>query len=123
MAWFVDGDLITTVMLWGVRLLAPIVGVVLADYFFVRHARYETDDLFRVGGEYPLINLVGLLGWAAGLALAEWLDPVVLEFLGWDGRSVDAPITLAALVIAALVYAVAGRLLVREQEFVADVRF
>lgn len=122
-AWFLSGEALAVVMQWGVRVLAPIVGVFLADYVLVRHARYETDDLFRLGGEYPLVNLVGILGWLAGLAFGEWLEPVVFEFLGWEGRSVDVPATLAALVLAAVIYGIAGRLLVREQEYVADVRF
>ena len=122
-AWFGSGELIESVMQWGVRILAPVIGVLLADYFFVRHSRYETDDLFRVGGEYPLVNIVGVLGWLAGLAFAEWLKPVVFEFLGWNGQTVDAPATLAALVVAALIYAVVGRFLVREHEYVADIRF
>ncbi len=122
-SWFMSLELIETAMDWGVRLLAPIVGVMVADYFFVRHSRYETDDLFRVRGEYPVVNLVGVLAVAVSLVFAEWLDPLILDFLGWSPRAVDAPVTLGAVAIAALVYAVAGRFLVREQEYVADVRF
>lgn len=107
---------------WGVRLLAPVLAVMIVDYYFVRHARYETDDLFRVGGEYQLVNVAGVLGWLAGVAFAEWLDPLVLTTVGWEERFVDAPITLGSIAVAALVYAVAGRLLVHEQEYVADLR-
>lgn len=116
-------ELIETVMDSGVRLLAPIVGVFLADYFAVRHARYETDDLFRLRGEYPLVNFVGLAGWLSGLAIGEWLDPVILGAFGVERDPIDAPVTLAALIAAAAIYALAGRFLVREQEYVSDVRF
>lgn len=122
-ALFLTTDTLATVMDASVRVFAPIVGVILADYFFVRHSRYETDDMFRLRGEYPFINTAGMLGWLAGLAFAEWLDPVVFDAFGWSAAATDAPATLAAVVVGALFYALAGRLLVREAEYVADVRF
>lgn len=122
LAFLASSEILRSVIDWGVRLLGPVIAVMVIDYFLVRHARYETEDLFRIGGEYPVVNLAGVLGWLSGVAFAEWLDPLVLQTLGWEARFVDAPVTLGSLVVAAAVYAVAGRLLVHEREYVADLR-
>src|SRR5882724_4773010 len=54
-------------------LLGPIAGVMIADYFIVRKATLNIDDLYRRGGEYEYangINYRAVVALAAGVAVA-----------------------------------------------------
>lgn len=48
-------------------LLGPIAGVMLADYFFLRHQNLEVGDLFREKGVYPRTSKAGLIALIIGI--------------------------------------------------------
>jgi nucleobase:cation symporter-1, NCS1 family len=65
-------------------LLGPIAGVMIADYFLVRHARLKVDDLYRRGGIYEYeggVNWHAVMALAAGIAVA--LLGLVVPALRW----------------------------------------
>lgn len=54
-------------------LLGPVAGIMVADYFLVRHTRLDTYSLYRRGGIYEYrngFNLVALFALIAGIAVA-----------------------------------------------------
>jgi len=76
MPWKLMGDYSAYIFGWlgGYSgLLGPIAGVMIADYFLVRHAQLNVDDLYRRGGVYEYqngFNLRALVALAAGIVLA-----------------------------------------------------
>jgi NCS1 family nucleobase:cation symporter-1 len=76
MPWKLMGDYSSYIFGWlgGYSgLLGPIAGVMIADYFLVRHARLNVDDLYRRGGIYEYrdgFNFRALAALAAGIVLA-----------------------------------------------------
>lgn len=78
-------------------ILAPIAGIMLADYYLIRHRRLAVPRLFDPGGEYHYwhgLNPASYLAWAAGAILG-----VIL--LDWS--------FLVALPVALVLYAVLMR--------------
>jgi len=54
-------------------LLGPIAGVMIADYFVVRHARLLVNDLYRRNGTYEYdngVNMRALVALGMGIAVA-----------------------------------------------------
>ena len=88
MPWKLLSDLSAYVFGWLVGysgLLGPIAGVMIADYFLVRHAQLDVDDLYRRHGIYEYQNginrrAVTALGVGIGVALIGLLVPP-LRFL------------------------------------------
>lgn len=81
-------------------MFVPLFGIVLTDYFLVRHRTLNLDELYRVGGEYWYtrgFHLPALFAWAIGFVTYE-----VIETLRYP---VGATIP-AILVSGALYYAV-----------------
>jgi NCS1 family nucleobase:cation symporter-1 len=76
MPWKLMGDFSAYIFGWLVGysgLLGPIAGVMIADYFLVRHAQLNVDDLYRRGGIYEYsggFNLKALWALAAGIFVA-----------------------------------------------------
>ena len=76
MPWKLMGDYSAYIFGWlgGYSgLLGPIAGVMIADYFLVRHAQLNVDDLYRRSGIYEYqngFNLRALVALAAGIVLA-----------------------------------------------------
>ncbi len=76
MPWKLMGDFSAYIFGWLVGysgLLGPIAGVMIADYFLVRHAQLNVDDLYRRGGIYEYssgFNPRALWSLAAGIFLA-----------------------------------------------------
>ena len=68
MPWKLLGDFSAYIFGWLVgysALLGPIAGVMIADYFLVRHARLKISDLYRRNGIYEYDNGVNLRAVAA----------------------------------------------------------
>ncbi len=68
MPWKLLGDFSAYIFGWLVgysALLGPIAGVMIADYFLVRHARLKISDLYRRDGIYEYDNGVNLRAVAA----------------------------------------------------------
>jgi nucleobase:cation symporter-1, NCS1 family len=87
MPWKLLGDFSAYIFGWLVGysgLLGPIAGVMIADYFVVRGARLEVEDLYRRGGLYEYgngVNLRAVIALAAGVAVA--LVGVVAPAVRW----------------------------------------
>jgi putative hydroxymethylpyrimidine transporter CytX len=55
-------------------MFVPLFGVVLTDYFFIRHRRISTQNLYRPEGEYWYakgFNVIALICWAIGFFVYE----------------------------------------------------
>jgi NCS1 family nucleobase:cation symporter-1 len=76
MPWKLLGDFSAYIFGWLVGysgLLGPIAGVMIADYFLVRHADLSVEDLYRRGGLYEYsngFNSRALYALAAGIVVA-----------------------------------------------------
>jgi NCS1 family nucleobase:cation symporter-1 len=76
MPWKLLGDFSAYIFGWLIGysgLLGPIAGVMIADYFLVRRADLNIDDLYRRGGVYEYsrgFNFRALAALAAGVAVA-----------------------------------------------------
>jgi NCS1 family nucleobase:cation symporter-1 len=76
MPWRLLTDFSSYIFGWLVGysgLLGPIAGVMIADYFLIRRARLNVNDLYRRGGEYEYrdgINPRAVVALAAGIAVA-----------------------------------------------------
>ncbi|MBZ5603260.1 MAG: NCS1 family nucleobase:cation symporter-1 [Acidobacteriia bacterium] len=76
MPWKLLGDYSAYIFGWLVGysgLLGPIAGVMIADYFLVRHRRLNVDDLYRRGGVYEYrngVNPKALVALGLGIAIA-----------------------------------------------------
>ena len=76
MPWKLLTDFSSYIFGWLVGysgLLGPIAGVMIADYFLVRRARLNVDDLYRRNGEYEYrdgINPRAVVALVAGIAVA-----------------------------------------------------
>jgi nucleobase:cation symporter-1, NCS1 family len=59
----------------------PLFGVLVADYFFVRRRKYQTDDLYKSTGAYWYrggVNAWGLICWAVGVVAYHVTNPTIL---------------------------------------------
>jgi NCS1 family nucleobase:cation symporter-1 len=75
-------------------LLGPIAGILIADYFFVRRCRFNTEAFYRRGLDYEYHK-----GWNlyAILALVLGIAPNLAGFLTAIGAIENAPASLVAL--------------------------
>jgi purine-cytosine permease-like protein len=116
-----------------VVLIAQMLAVLLADYYFVRHRYYETDDLYRRKGSHAGVNLYGLVAVLTGFVISAVIKPVGPD--GWvstlesivpgDSTIAEAaglPPTLISMLVAFVVYAGLGRWKIRDKETVSDLR-
>ena len=103
----------------------PLLGIIAADYFAVRHRRYEAAELFTRGGRYWYrggVNLVAVGTWVLGFLLYQWIAPPtslpsVAEWIGGAVGAVGLPFplpspigaTVPSFVLAFVGYAIACR--------------
>ena len=71
-------------------LLGPIAGILIADYWLIRRARLDVDDLYREGGRYAYAggwNGRALIAFAVGVLpnLPGFLATVAPGAFGWVG--------------------------------------
>jgi NCS1 family nucleobase:cation symporter-1 len=87
MPWKMLGDYSAYIFGWLVGysgLLGPIAGVMIADYFLVRHRELLVADLYRRNGAYEFNNGVNYRGLAAlALGIAVALIGLVLPSMRW----------------------------------------
>jgi len=65
-------------------LLGPIAGIMICDYYLVRHRQLAVEDLYRRGGAYEYrhgFNALAIVALAVGVAVA--LVGVVVPALHW----------------------------------------
>lgn len=119
--WRLYQDAAAYIFTWLIgygALLGPVVGIMLADYFLVRHRQLDLEALYRRGGVYEYRNGVNVI---AILALVLGIAPNLPGFLAALGV-VDVPplaVTIynwaffVGFAIAALVYVVGMRIAAR----------
>lgn len=114
-ALLLDHEILRSLADVSLSVVTPAVGVILADAYLVRGGSYSADDLYRWHGNYGFLNLIGLISWAAGAAVAIWLRPVdgsVSEWLpSWAGQgTAGLPGILIGLLVGGIVYFAMGKL-------------
>lgn len=115
MPWKLYNDAAAYIFTWLIgygALLGPVAGIMIADYFLLRHQALDVDALYRRGAAYEYRNGVN---WIAMLALIVGIAPNVAGFLGALGvfrvspfwTSIYSWAWFVGFALAALVY-VAG---------------
>ena len=101
--WFKDADSIFRVLGAIGGVLGPVTGIMLADYFGLRHQHYEVADLYRYDGQYGASggwNFAGIVAFVVGgfAALSGLLVPALASFYDFSwfiGVVVGAVVYLA----------------------------
>ena len=90
MPWRLYNDAAAYIFTWLIgygALLGPVAGIMIADYFLLRHGRLDVDALYRRGSCY---EYTGGVNWVAVVALVLGVLPNMPGFLGALGV-IDAP--------------------------------
>jgi len=94
MPWKLVADPSGYIFTWLVgysALLGPIAGILIADYFVLRHTKLNVDALYDAGGEYSYTNGYGLAALAAlALAVAPNLPGFLVQVKWLDKSLVPA---------------------------------
>ncbi len=84
--WWLLGQIIP-ILLFVSGLLGPVLGVLVADYFWVRKTELNLVDLYRAEGEYSGFNGAAMIALAIGVivVLAGWYVPAlaIVYQLSW----------------------------------------
>jgi len=91
-------------------IFVPLLGVVTADYFFLRSRRYDTDEFYREGGAYWYrdgVNWTAFAVWGLGIGL--YLLIAGLPQLDLPGLAPWLGATLPTYLFGLAAYALAGR--------------
>ena len=121
MPWRLYTDASAYIFAWLIgygALLGPIAGIMIVDYFVLRHRELIVEDLYRRGGAYEYTRGVN---WIAMLALAAGIAPNLPGFLGAIGAMNASPLArsvydwawFVGLGVAAAVYYIGMRRSVR----------
>ena len=73
MPWKLLSDFQAYIFGWLVGysgLLGPVAGILIVDYWIVRHATLNVHDLYVEGGVYPLVNWPAMIALGIGIGLA-----------------------------------------------------
>jgi len=119
--WRLYNDASAYIFAWLIgygALLGPIAGIMIVDYFVLRHRELIVEDLYRRGGAYEYRRGIN---WIAMLALALGIAPNLPGFLGAIGVIKASPLATSiydwawfvGLGVAAAVYYAGMRLSVR----------
>ncbi|WP_100374511.1 NCS1 family transporter [Bacillus sp. FJAT-45037] len=74
--WNLFGIIIPALLIVG-GILSAIVGILVADYYFIRKRRVNVHDLYRENGQYQYwkgLNLAGLIAWVVGGGAAYFIQ-------------------------------------------------
>ena len=118
MPWRLYNDAAAYIFAWLIgygALLGPIAGIMIVDYFVLRHRELVVEDLYRRGGAYEYTRGVN---WIAMLALAAGIAPNLPGFLVAIGVINASPLAsgiydwawFVGLGVAAIVYFVGTRI-------------
>lgn len=113
--------------------IGSLAAVFLADMFMVRRGDYEIDGMYDRRGQYAGFNGYGLMSFAIGFLLTQWLHPTGPE--GWVAAvqavsfgeeslalSLGIPPTIVGMVFAFGTYALLGRWRIRQRVYVSKLR-
>jgi len=114
-----------------ISVLAPILGVFLADYFVVRKRAYLSRDLYRARGAYRGVNIAALpaifLGfllfqWASPVGAPWWVDGIASVLPGAPLARFGVPAVAIALLVSFVTYGAIGHFTVRQAAYVTKMR-
>lgn len=91
MPWRLYNDAAAYIFAWLIgygALLGPVAGIMIADYFILRHKQIVVDELFRRGGRY---EYWGGINWIAIAAFLLGVLPNLPGFLGAIGAAKPSP--------------------------------
>jgi NCS1 family nucleobase:cation symporter-1 len=91
-------------------IFVPLLGILTADYFVLRHRKYDVAELYRSGGRYWYrggVNWPAMGVWVSGVAL--YLLIAGLPQLGWSGVAPWLGATIPTYTFGLLAYALVGR--------------
>ncbi len=113
-------------------ILIPVLGVFLADFFFVRRRSYLSDSLYDIRGAYRGINVYALPSLIIGFILYQWIAPSGpggwVEFVEQliPGQSPAAaagvPPVMITLMFSFSLYALLGRWRIEEAYYMSKLR-
>ena len=89
----------------AVAVLAPMVAVILADFYWVRDRSYQEDELYGRRGIYAPLSWAGWLAVVVGAVVGLWLHPVGPEGLASVLATLPAPSGLPGRALSMLVAA------------------
>lgn len=115
----------------AVAVLAPVVAVMLVDFYFIRNRDYAIDDLYSFTGLYSPINPLGLAAVIVGMVVSLWARPVgppgLLEMLNEIfprplSEAIGIPPLIVSMLVAGGAYFGLGRWRIAGREYVSAVR-
>ncbi len=115
----------------AVAVLAPVVAVMLVDFFFIRNRDYSIDDLYSFAGHYSPVNPLGLSAVLVGIVIslsARPVGPAVLVeavtrvFPRPLGEVIGIPPMLISMLVAGGAYFGLGRWRIGGREYVSALR-
>ncbi len=128
----VDASLWTDLIGLLLSVLIPILGVFLADFFFVRRRSYLSDSLYGTRGAYRGVNLYALPSLIIGFILYQWIAPAGpggwVEFVeqlipgGSPGEVAGVPPVMITLMFSFSLYALLGRWRIEEAYYMSKLR-
>ncbi len=62
-------------------LLGPIAGIMVIDYFLIKHQEYDLVSLYKDGGAYPAWNRAGFIAFLVPVGLT--VIAIATDYLGW----------------------------------------
>jgi cytosine/uracil/thiamine/allantoin permease len=84
LAWFLSIETYEVFLFLIGSVFVPLFGVFAADYFVLRNARFDAEELFAGNGTYWYrggVRWMALVPWAAGFIVFHWSAPVGPD--GW----------------------------------------
>lgn len=113
-------------------LVAPLIVILLADFFLVRGRRYLTDGLYDRSGPYRGMNLLGLFAYMVAFSVTQFIEPSgphqwldFVERLAPSAGSLaeqGVPPVLTGMMVGFVVYTLIGRWTIKDIEQISAVR-
>lgn len=132
LALLVDASYLTELIGLLISVLTPVLGVFLADFFFVRRLSYLSDSLYDVRGAYRGLNLYALPSLIIGFVIYQWIAPTGpggwVEFVeqlipgGSPGEVAGVPPVMITLMFSFSLYALLGRWRIEEAYYMSKLR-
>jgi NCS1 family nucleobase:cation symporter-1 len=113
-------------------ILIPVLGVFLADFFFVRRRSYLSDSLHDTRGAYRGVNWYAVPSLVLGFVLYQWIAPAGpggwVEFVeqlipgGSPADTAGVPPVMITLAFSSSLYALLGRWRIEEAYYMSKLR-
>ena len=128
----VESALLTELLGLLLSILIPVLGVFLADFFFVRRRSYLSDSLYDIRGAYRGVNIWALPSLIIGFILYQWIAPVGpapwVDFVeqlipgSSPAEAAGVPPVMITLMFSFSLYALLGRWRIEEAYYMSKLR-